>query len=182
MRPTERDRYFPMKPLLVALVTAAVGTFAADAPVHTLGAANAPITIELFSDFQCPGCKNLHESTIRELRHTYVNSGKVRLVYRDIHLPLHKYARLAGSYAAAAEKLGIYDSVADRLFETQTQWEQTGKVDESVASVVPAPQMAKLRAIAAEPAIGQQLDEATTNALQQIPYSRYANHDHPPRL
>ena len=153
-----------LKPL-IALLTAAA--FAAEAPVHTMGAANAPITIELFSDFQCPGCKSLHESTIRELRRTYVSAGKVRLVYRDIHLTMHKHARLAACYACAAEKLGIYDSVADRLFETQDKWEQTGKIDEAVATVVPPPQMMKLRAIAAEPAIGQQVDAATKNALEQ---------------
>jgi protein-disulfide isomerase len=133
-----------------------------------MGAPNAPITIELFSDFQCPGCKYLHETTIRELRHSYVNAGKVRLVYRDIHLPLHKFARLAGSYAIAAEKLGFYDTVADKLFETQSQWEQSGKVDEIVASVVPAPQMMKLRAFAADPAVGKQLDDATKSALEQV--------------
>src|SRR5438552_3780684 len=120
-----------MLPLLALLTLTA-----AEVPVHTMGAANAPITIELFSDFQCPGCKGLHESTIRELRRTYVNAGKVRLVYRDIHLPMHRHARLAACYACAAEKLGLYDTVADKLFETQNQWENTGNVDAAVASVV----------------------------------------------
>ena len=147
--------------LLLTLLTAA------EVPVHTMGAVNAPITIELFSDFQCPGCKGLHESTIRELRRTYVNSGKVRLVYRDIHLPMHKHARLAACYACAAEKLGIYDTVADKLFETQSQWENTGNVDAIVASVVAPPQMMKLRAIAADPTIGQGLDAVTKAALEE---------------
>jgi len=151
-----------MLPLLALLTITA-----AELPVHTFGAPNAPITIELFSDFQCPGCKGLHESTIRELRRSYVNAGKVRLVYRDIHLPMHKHARLAACYACAAEKLGIYDTVADKLFETQTQWDQTGKVDEAVASVVPPAQMTKLRAIASDPVIGQQIDAATKSALEQ---------------
>ncbi len=154
-----------MKPFLALIAAVAL---AAEAPSHTMGAANAPITIELFSDFQCPGCKGLHESTIRELRKTYVSAGKVRLVYRDIHLPMHKYARLAACYACAAEKLGIYDSVADRLFETQPQWENTGKVDEAVAAVVPAPQMMKLRALASDPALGQEIDATTKNAIEQV--------------
>jgi len=142
--------------------------FAAEAPSHTVGAPNAPITIELYSDFQCPGCKALHESTIEDLRRDYVNKGKVRLVYRDIHLPAHKYARLAACYAGAAEKLGIYDSVAIKLFETQRVWEENGKVDDIVASVVPAPQMMKLRALATEPALGAAIDVTTSNAIQQV--------------
>jgi protein-disulfide isomerase len=159
-----------MKPFLALLATATAATlFAADvAPAHIMGAANAPVTIELFSDFQCPGCKNLHETTIRELRHTYVNAGKVKIVYRDIHLPMHKFARLAGTYAGAAEKLGLYDTVADKLFDTQSTWDQNGKVDEVVASVVPAPQMMKLRAMANEPAVGRQLDDETKEALEQF--------------
>ena len=146
----------------------ALFTLAAELPVHSFGSPSAPITIELFSDFQCPGCKGLHETTVRELRRTYVNAGKVRLVYRDIHLPMHKHARLAACYACAAEKLGIYDTVADKLFETQQQWDQNGKVDEAVASVVPAAQMLKLRALAADPAIGKGLDDATKNALETV--------------
>ena len=153
-----------LQPLLAVLTAVAFG---AEAPVHTMGAANAPILIEVFSDFQCPGCKSLHESTIRELRRTYVNAGKVRLVYRDIHLPMHKYARLAACYACAGEKLGLYDPIADKLFETQQQWELTGKIDDIVASVVLAPQMMKLRAMAADPALGLQIDAATKNALEQ---------------
>ena len=150
--------------MLPALLTALA---LAVAP-HMIGSATAPITIELFSDFQCPGCKALHDSTIQELRRTYVSAGKVRLVYRDIHLPMHKYARLAACYACAAEKLGLYDAVANKLFETQTQWDQTGKVDEAVATAVAAPQMLKLRALAADPATGQSVDAATRNAIDQI--------------
>src|SRR5436305_12070942 len=155
---SRRRKKIIMKPFLALVAAVAL---AAEAPDHVMGVANAPITIELYSDFQCPGCKGLHESTIRDLRKSYVSAGKVRLVYRDIHLPMHKYARLAACYACAAEKLGLYDAVADRLFETQTQWENNGKVDEAVAAVVPAPQMMKLRAMAADPAVGQQIDEAT---------------------
>ena len=153
-----------MRPFLALVATVAL---AADAPMHTFGSASAPITIELYSDFQCPGCKSLHEGTLRELRRTYVQSGKVRLVYHDIHLPMHKYARLANCYACAAERLGLYDSVADKLFETQRSWEQTGKVDEVVASVVAPAQMMKLRAIATDPSTGQQLDARTSAALGQ---------------
>ena len=142
--------------------------FGGDAPAHSAGVATAPITIELFSDFQCPACKVLHESTIDELRRDYVGKGKVRLVYRDVHLPMHKYARLAACYAGAAEKLGMYDPVANKLFQMQKVWEENGKVDEIVASVVPGAQMTKLRAMAADPALGVAIDAATNNALQKV--------------
>ena len=151
----------------LVLIASLIPAFAADAPNHSAGVPSAPITIELYSDFQCPACKALHESTIDELRHDLVSKGKVRLVYRDIHLPMHKYARLAACYAAGAEKLGVYDSVANKLFEMQKIWEENGKVDEIVASVVPPAQMIKLRAIAADPAIGISIDALTQNALYQ---------------
>ena len=141
---------------------------AADAPAHTVGSATAPITIELYSDFQCPSCKVLHEGTIEDLRRDYVNKGKVRLVYRDVHLPAHKYARLAACYAGAAEKLGLYDPVANKLFQTQQTWQDSGKVDDIVASIVPAAQMMKLRALANDPAMGTSIDATTTNAIQQV--------------
>ena len=41
-----------------------------------------PVSIEVFSDFQCPSCKALYEQTLRPLSEEYVAKGKVYLVHR----------------------------------------------------------------------------------------------------
>jgi protein-disulfide isomerase len=51
---------------------------------NSMGDANAPIVIEEFSDFQCPYCERFHEETEPLLRQYYIDTGKVRFVYRSM--------------------------------------------------------------------------------------------------
>jgi protein-disulfide isomerase len=51
---------------------------------NTMGDPNAPIMIEEFSDFQCPFCERFHQDTEPLLRQYYVDTGKVRFVYRSM--------------------------------------------------------------------------------------------------
>jgi protein-disulfide isomerase len=51
---------------------------------NAMGDANAPITIEEFSDFQCPFCERFHEQTEPLVRQYYIDTGKVRFVYRSM--------------------------------------------------------------------------------------------------
>jgi protein-disulfide isomerase len=87
-----------------ATLLLAAGTMsAAQSPTgKTRGIPVAAITIELFSDFQCPACKVLHEQTLKPLIADYVDKGKVYLIYRDFPLPIHAYARQAACLACAA--------------------------------------------------------------------------------
>ena len=51
---------------------------------NAMGAADAPIKIEEFSDFQCPYCERFHENTEPLLRQYYIDTGKVQFVYRSM--------------------------------------------------------------------------------------------------
>jgi len=51
---------------------------------NSMGDPNAPITIEEFSDFQCPYCERFHQETEPLLRQYYIDTGKVRFVYRSM--------------------------------------------------------------------------------------------------
>lgn len=51
---------------------------------NAMGDPNAPITVEEFSDFQCPYCARFHEETEPLLRQYYIDAGKVRFVYRSM--------------------------------------------------------------------------------------------------
>ncbi|GAC1669473.1 MAG: hypothetical protein NVS9B4_25570 [Candidatus Acidiferrum sp.] len=111
------------------------------------GSKNAPVIIEVFSDFQCPACKNLYTTTNRLIIENYVNPGKVYLIHRDFPLPMHAYSRVAARYARAAAHLGKGESVEQVLFTNQEKWEKSGDVDGTVASVLSAAEMAKVRAL-----------------------------------
>jgi protein-disulfide isomerase len=67
---------------------------------HILGNPNAPIMIVEYSDFDCPFCKNFHE-TMQKIMETYGKDGKVAWVYR--HFPLEQLHPNAPKVAAASE-------------------------------------------------------------------------------
>jgi protein-disulfide isomerase len=62
----------------------------AGAPV--LGSKDAPLVLVEFTDYQCPYCKNFHETTFAEIKKTYVDTGKLRFVSRDLPLDFHHSA------------------------------------------------------------------------------------------
>ena len=140
----------------LALVTLAVSVFAAFT-TKGLGQPNAPVTIEIFSDYQCPSCKNLHDQTVKLLIADYVNKGKVYLVHREFPLPQHQYARLAAAYASAAYRIGKYEQVGDALFERQVSWTATGKVDDAATSVLTPAEAKKVRDLSKQPAIDEEI-------------------------
>ncbi len=90
-------------------------------PHKAFGSKNAPVTMEVFSDFQCPACKTLFTTTNRRLMEDYVSSGKVYLIHRDFPLPMHAHSRVAARYARAAAQLGKGESVEQALFAEMTK-------------------------------------------------------------
>lgn len=54
-----------------------------------LGDKNAPITIIEFSDYECPFCKRHFTDTFPQLVKNYIETGKVKLVFRDFPLSFH---------------------------------------------------------------------------------------------
>jgi protein-disulfide isomerase len=116
-------------------------------PHETLGSKTAPIVMEIFSDFQCPACKTLFVTTNRQLMDNYVSTGKVYLIHRDFPLPMHAHSRVAAQYSRAAAQIGKLEPVEEVLFQNQEKWEQTGDVDGTVASVLSAAEMTKVRAL-----------------------------------
>lgn len=115
-------------------------------PHKAFGSKSAPITMEVFSDFQCPACKQLFKTTNQQLMDNYVNTGKVYLVHRDFPLPMHAYSRIAARYVRAAAQLGKAEQAERTLFDNQEKWEQSGDVDGTLAAVFPAGEMNKIRA------------------------------------
>ena len=119
----------------------------------TEGVLMSRVRVEIYSDFQCPGCKVLHESTVKSLRDEYVASGRVQLVHREFPLPMHAYAREAAGLACAADKLGWYRKVSDALFQDQPIWSANGQLDVALAKVLKPAEIVKLRALAKDPAV-----------------------------
>jgi protein-disulfide isomerase len=142
-------------------------------PHKAFGSKNAPVTMEVFSDFQCPACKTLFTTTNRRLMDDYVSVGKVYLIHRDFPLPMHAYSRVAARYARAAAQLGKVEPVELALFQNQEKWEQNGEVDGTVATALSAAEMTKVRALVKggtlEPLIDKDYMLGQTYNINQTP-------------
>jgi protein-disulfide isomerase len=80
------------------------------------GGKNAPITIVMFSDFQCPFCSRV-EPTIKQVQDTY--KDKVRVVWKNYPLPFHDKAMGAAEAAMAAGEQGKFWEMHDLMFKNQ---------------------------------------------------------------
>ncbi|HXA79507.1 MAG TPA: thioredoxin domain-containing protein [Candidatus Acidoferrales bacterium] len=108
------------------------------APVKAYGASSAPITMEVFSDYECPSCRNLFETTLRPMIADYVAAGKVYLVHRDFPLPMHKYGYQAARWLNASARVGQFQEVEAALYDNQNAWAQDGSIEKYVSGAMSA--------------------------------------------
>lgn len=87
-----------------------------------LGSEDAPVTIIEFSDYQCPFCNRHYVQTLPQLKAEYINTGKVKLVFRDFPLTFHTEADEAAEAAECAGEQGKYWEMHDKLFESVDEW------------------------------------------------------------
>jgi len=127
----------------------ATGKAAAPAgpPVMAYGSKNAPITMEVFSDYQCPSCGNLYEQTLKPMINDYVAVGKVYLVHRDFPLSMHKYSGDAARWAKAAAVLGHFESVEAALYDNQNFWATDGDIAKYIAAAVSPADFKRIEAL-----------------------------------
>jgi len=136
---------------LVALLAATLASQAAQ--VKSRGTPGASVQLDVYSDYQCPACKALYERTLIPLMADYVDKGKVYLIHHEFPLAMHPHAMEAACYAVAASRVGKYEQAGDVLFRTQESWAASGKVDETVCSILSPLEAKKVRALVKDPAI-----------------------------
>lgn len=89
-----------------------------DDPVK--GRADARLTLIEFSDFQCPYCARFYSETLPLIEKEFIQTGKVRMVYRDFPLAqVHPEAQKAAEAAQCAGEQGKYWQMHDKLFDNQ---------------------------------------------------------------
>lgn len=87
----------------------------------SVGAADAPVVVREFADFQCPAC-GLFSDASKRLKQEYVEAGQVRFVYFDLPLQQHQNAFPAAQAARCAGDQGAYWEMHERLYDSQTEW------------------------------------------------------------
>lgn len=96
----------------------------------TLGDPDAPVTVVEYASFTCPHCANFHDDQFKRLKADYIDTGKVRFVFRDVY-----FDRL-GLWASMVARCGGTDrffGIAGMLFDQQRKWIGDGQDPVAVA-------------------------------------------------
>jgi len=93
--------------------------------------------MEVFSDYECPVCRTLFETTLRQMIPDYVASGKVYLVHRDYPLPMHKYGYEAARWLNASARVGEFQNAEAALYDNQEAWAADGNISKYIAGAMP---------------------------------------------
>jgi len=121
------------------------------APIKAYGSSGAPIKMEVFTDYECPMCRNLYEQTLRPMIGDYVASGKVYLVHHDYPLDLaeHKYSGQAARWANVAAQYGQFEAAEEALYDNQAAWSADGNIAKYMAAAMPGSDFSRIEKVMA---------------------------------
>jgi protein-disulfide isomerase len=110
------------------LVTEAMAQTAADVakpvslPEMALGPANAAVTITEYASMTCPHCAAFTEKVFPKIKSEYIDTGKIRFVFREFPLDIKAAAGSMLARCIAKDDAGKYFAVIDMLFRQQNEW------------------------------------------------------------
>lgn len=84
-----------------------------------LGEETAPVTIVEYASMTCGHCANFHKGTYKDLKKDYIETGKVRFIFREFPLDPVASAAFMLARCAPADK---YFEIVDIMFEQQRSW------------------------------------------------------------
>jgi len=107
-------------------LTAALPAFAQDAavdtsivPEMTLGSEDAPVTVIEYASYTCPHCASFHQGTFKQLKADYIDTGKVKFVYREVYFD--RYGLWASMVARCGGPLRFF-GISDIIYNEQSEW------------------------------------------------------------
>ena len=109
---------------------------------HAIGSADAPVTLDVYEDFQCPICAQYSLSIEPILVSQYVQPGTLRIVHHDIAIlgrgGADDESKLAASGATCANEHGVYWTYAHWIYNNQDGENAGGFRRERLTAIVEA--------------------------------------------
>ncbi len=84
-----------------------------------MGRDSGAVWMVMISDFQCPYCKQWHDSSMAAVKRDYIDQGKVRMAYLNLPLQQHRHARMEAEAALCAGAQGKFWTYSEALFRDQ---------------------------------------------------------------
>lgn len=89
-------------------------------PDQVMGSAEAPVTMVEYASMTCPHCAHFSKTTFPELKKRYIDTGKVRYIFREF--PLDRLAAAGSLLARCAGEGDKYFGMIELLFDQQEKW------------------------------------------------------------
>lgn len=90
---------------------------------YAIGAADAPVEVVEYADFQCPACATFDQVQFLDVKTRLIDAGKIRFVHRDFPLDQpHPHARLAAHAAACADDQGRFWEMKTEIYRRHAEW------------------------------------------------------------
>ena len=105
-----------------------------------MGPEDAKVTLIEYASFTCPHCANFHKGPFKQLKTDYIDTGKIRFVYRDVYFDPYG---LAASQLARCGGADRFFGIADMLYDRQAVW-----ADRSLSAAGVNEQLVKIGKIA----------------------------------
>ncbi len=99
----------------------------------TLGSEDAPVTVIEYASVTCPGCAYFHQTIYPKLKSDYIETGKVKFIFREFPTPPQQLAYLGfllSRCSADSKGAPAYFAMIDTLFKNQKTWVSEGYKDE----------------------------------------------------
>jgi protein-disulfide isomerase len=110
------------------LISEAMAQTAADVakpqslPDMAIGPQNAPVTITEYASMTCPHCANFNDTVFPKIKSEYIDTGKIRYVFREFPLDIKAAAGSMLARCIAKDDAPKYFAVIDLLFRQQNDW------------------------------------------------------------
>lgn len=92
-------------------------------PDMIAGNPDAKVEIIEYASFTCPHCASFHQTTFKQLKSEYIDTGKIRFVYREVFFDRF------GLWASLVARCGgeeKFFGIADLIYADQSQWTRAG--------------------------------------------------------
>ena len=119
---TRKTTDLPFDPMMAANAQEATGETMEIADM-VMGSADAPVEIIEYASFTCPHCASFHADTFKKLKADYIDTGKVRFVYREVYFD--RFGLWASVIARCGGEMRFF-GIAELIYEKQREWTASG--------------------------------------------------------
>ncbi|WP_417475400.1 DsbA family protein [Leisingera sp.] len=119
----------PNNPLVGAAIAQEAEVDTSTITEMTLGAEDAPVTLIEYASYTCPHCANFHNDTFKKLKADYIDTGKVKFIYREVYFD--RYG-LWASMIARCNGPEKFFGITDLIYKGQSDWARAGGASEIV--------------------------------------------------